>query len=126
MLSLAETRNHQPLPCSSDPYVICMHSKDKVDSPRLSHTSQHSTRQNSKSDKALGCVMQSTNFDLEFVHINCQSLAASVRDEAQGWVQALSQCMQELDCQTLEVSANISTSCNIMLLLQAALLNLLV
>ncbi|DBA95316.1 TPA: Dynein heavy chain cytoplasmic [Trebouxia sp. C0006] len=45
---------------------------------------------------------QSTNFDLEFVHINCQSLAASVRDEALGWVQALSQCMRELDTQALE------------------------
>ena len=48
-------------------------------------------------------MMQSTNFDLEFVHINCQSLAASVRDEALGWVQALSQCMRELDMQSLEV-----------------------
>ena len=48
-------------------------------------------------------VLQSTNFDLEFVHINCQSLAASVRDEALGWVQALSQCMRELDLQALEV-----------------------
>lgn len=49
-------------------------------------------------------VLQSTNFDLEFVHINCQSLAASVKDEALGWVQALSQCMRELDTQALEVS----------------------
>lgn len=50
------------------------------------------------------CILQSTSFDLEFVHINCQSLAASVRDEALGWVQALSQCMRELDTQTLQVS----------------------
>lgn len=50
-------------------------------------------------------ALQSTSFDLEFVHINCQSLAASVRDEALGWVQALSQCMRELDTQTLQVSS---------------------
>ena len=49
-------------------------------------------------------VLQSTNFDLEFVYINCQSLAASVREEALGWVQALSQCMRELDTQALEVT----------------------
>lgn len=59
----------------------------------------------------LHCMLQSTSFDLEFVHINCQSLAASVRDEALGWVQALSQCMQELDLQTLQVSlADTSTT----------------
>lgn len=54
-------------------------------------------------------MVQSTNFDLEFVHINCQSLAASVRDEALGWVQALSQCMRELDSQSLEVCAHLCT-----------------
>lgn len=54
-------------------------------------------------------MLQSTNFDLEFVHINCQSLAASVRDEALGWVQALSQCMRELDSQTLEVCTHLCT-----------------
>lgn len=54
-------------------------------------------------------VLQSTNFDLEFVHINCQSLAASVRDEASGWVQALSQCMRELDTQSLQVCAHLYT-----------------
>ena len=58
-------------------------------------------------------ALQSTNFDLEFVHINCQSLAASVKDEALGWVQALSQCMRELDTQALEVShaASLSQCC---------------
>ena len=54
-------------------------------------------------------MLQSTNFDLEFVHINCQSLAASVRDEALGWVQALSQCMRELDSQALEVCIHLCT-----------------
>lgn len=56
-------------------------------------------------------IVQSTNFDLEFVHINCQSLAASVRDEALGWVQALSQCMRELDTQALEVGLQDDQCC---------------
>jgi len=66
----------------------------------------------------LWSVLQSTNFDLEFVHINCQSLAASVRDEALGWVQALSQCMRELDTQALEVRASwCNLSCDTSLML---------
>ena len=66
------------------------------------HLTVHSSRANG-APHAISACLQSTNFDLEFVHINCQSLAASVKEEAMGWVLALSQCMRELDTQALEV-----------------------
>jgi hypothetical protein len=50
-------------------------------------------------------LLQSDDFDLEFIRVSCRPLAAAVRDEALGWVKALRDVMRELDSQLLEVSS---------------------
>lgn len=45
---------------------------------------------------------QAKEFDLDFIQISCHSLAASVRDEALGWVKATSNAMQDIDMLKLQ------------------------
>lgn len=41
--------------------------------------------------------LQARDFDLDFIRVSCHALATSVRDEALGWVKAISQSMRDLD-----------------------------
>jgi hypothetical protein len=40
---------------------------------------------------------QARDFDQDFIRVSCHALAISVRDEAIGWVRAISQTMREMD-----------------------------
>lgn len=44
---------------------------------------------------------QAKDFDQDFIRVSCHTLAASVRDEALGWVKAIGQSMRDLDMATL-------------------------
>eukprot|EP00803_Ostreobium_quekettii_P011338 evm.model.scf_1312.1 EVM.evm.TU.scf_1312.1 scf_1312:839-40608(+) len=49
---------------------------------------------------------QPKEFDLDFIRISCHSLAASVRDEALGWVRATSNAMRDVDLIRLQNMKN--------------------
>ena len=54
-----------------------------------------------RSQMSVDISAQAKDFDADFIRASCLTLAQSVRDEALGWVKAISQTMRELDINTL-------------------------
>ncbi len=45
--------------------------------------------------------VQARDMQMDFIRVSCHTLAMSVRDEALGWVSAISQTMREVDTTAL-------------------------